>query len=148
LLKDILGLPIRKAVGVDRPRPFKYHTNKKPWALWKQAHGFLSLCLYAGPGGLTSARELDHHQFVKVLRESFSVNRLIIHTIRREKNFVKEKFESPRFDRIRHIITFLAIHFALLIQNPEIEQYVQEQAFRTKVSLGNRCLLAILFPVP
>jgi hypothetical protein len=129
LLKDILGLRIRKAVGVDRPRPFEYRTNKKPWALWKQAHGFLSLYLYADTGGLTSARELHHHQFVKVLIESFSVNRLIIITIKREKKFVKEKFESPRFDRIRHIITLLAIHFALLSQNPEIEQYIQEQAF-------------------
>jgi hypothetical protein len=135
-------------VGVDRPRPFKYHTNKKPWALWKQAHGFLSLCFYAGPGGLTSARELHHHQFVKLLREPFSVNRLIIRTIRRGKRFVKKKFRTPRFDRICHIITLLAIHFALLIQNPEIEQYFQEQAFRTKVFLGNRCLLAILCLVP
>jgi hypothetical protein len=121
-VKRYFGFANKKGRGVARPRPFKYHTNKKPWALWKQAHGFLSLCFYAGPGGLTSAQELHHHQFVKVLRESFSVNRLIVCTIRREKKIVKEKFESRRLDRISHIITLLAIHFAFLIQKPEIEQ--------------------------
>jgi len=65
-----------------------------PLSYLRPLQRFLGLCLYASPGGLTCAPELDHHQFFKALRKQFASLDSYFFAIRGEKKFVKEGFEG------------------------------------------------------